>query len=73
MDFFNFDFLDKTTQIIMPERNDNVEITSACVGWNPNKLMRVLTLIFSMKNRSSPFKMRYKANNVPGILNFFRY
>lgn len=55
-----------------PDKNNKVEITSACVGCNPRKLIRLLTLIFSIKNRSIPFKMRYKANNVPGILNFFR-
>ena len=57
VDFSFLAFRAKKAQIPTPERISNVEMTSACVGWKPNISSRVFTLIFSIKNRSSPFKI----------------
>ena len=70
-DLFRFALWVSTIHKTRPERNKNVEITSAWVGCNPNKLSLVFTLIFSIKNRSNPLNIRYKAIRVPGTFNLF--
>ncbi len=62
----------KNHRRVPPPKNVMVEINSACVNSKPAKSITAFTRIFSMKNRSAPLNMQYRANNVPGVLKRFR-
>ena len=55
----------------IPIKNKKKAIISACDAVKTPKSKVSFTRIFSIKNRSNPLSIKYKANKVPGTFNFF--